>query len=247
MTSLVSARAASRVYKGDGHPFWALREVSMEVNAGEFVAVMGQSGSGKSTLLNLIGGIDKPDAGEVWVDGVRVDNASESQLARFRRQHVGILFQFFNLIHDLDVQSNIELPAQLIGQPAAELRKRARELMDAVGVADLARKMPGQLSGGQRQRVALCRALINRPKLLLADEPTGALDQESGQAVLRLLRRLHQEGQTIVLVTHDPKVAAYAERILTMQDGKILAETRPSAAASDRLLGQLLGARATRN
>lgn len=245
MSSVVSARSISRAYKGDGTASWAVREASLEVARGEFVAIMGQSGSGKSTLLNLIGGIDKPDTGEVWVDGTRIDTASETQLSKFRRGHVGIVFQFFNLIHNLDVAANIELPGQLAGLPTSEIRTRTRELMEAIGIAELARKMPGQLSGGQRQRVAICRALINRPTLLLADEPTGALDQENGQAVLRLFRRLHGEGQTIVMVTHDAKVAAYAGRILTMQDGQIVAESRPSEAGSDRLVERLLGARKT--
>lgn len=243
MLSVVSARNISREYKGDGTSFYAVRDVSIEVANGEFVAIMGQSGSGKSSLLNLIGGIDKPDAGEVWVAGDRIDSASESRLAKFRRRHVGIVFQFFNLIHNLDVQANVELPALLAGLPSAEVRARAHELMDAIGIASIARKMPGQLSGGQRQRVAICRALINRPTLLLADEPTGALDQESGQAVLRLFRRLHDQGQTIMMVTHDPKVAAYAQRTLIMQDGRVVAETRPSDAAGDRLMERLRGAR----
>jgi putative ABC transport system ATP-binding protein len=245
MNSVVSTRGISRVYKGNGTSLHAVREVSLAVAKGEFVAIMGQSGSGKSTLLNLIGTIDKPDAGEVWMDGARIDTASETRLAKFRRLHIGIVFQFFNLIHNLDVQSNIELPGQLAGLSAAELRTRTRDLMDSIGIIDLARKMPGQLSGGQRQRVAICRALINRPTLLLADEPTGALDQENGQGVLRLFRRLHTEGQTIVMVTHDPKVAAYAERILSMQDGMIVAETRPSDVETDRLMERFLGARKT--
>lgn len=243
MTRVVSAQGLSRVYKGDGTTFWAVREVSLEVARGEFVAIMGQSGSGKSSLLNLIGGIDKPDAGQITVAGRRIDTASETELAKFRRRHVGIVFQFFNLIQNLDVKSNIELPGLLVGLSPAELRARTGELMESMGIADLASKMPGQLSGGQRQRVAICRALINRPTVLLADEPTGALDQESGQAVLRLFRRLHTEGQTILMVTHDPKVAAYAERILTVQDGCIAAESRPSGDGSARLAERILGAR----
>jgi putative ABC transport system ATP-binding protein len=177
------------------------------------------------------------------VDGTRIDTASESQLAKFRRRHVGIVFQFFNLISNLDVQGNIELPGQLAGLSASELRTRTQALMAAIGIADLSRKMPGQLSGGQRQRVAICRALINQPTLLLADEPTGALDQESGQAVLRLFRKLHADGQTIVMVTHDAKVAGYAQRILTMQDGTIVAESRPADGGGERLMERILGAR----
>jgi putative ABC transport system ATP-binding protein len=245
MTAVITAREVTRAYRGDGTVHPAVRGVSLEVQRGEFVAIMGQSGSGKSTLLNLLGGIDRPDAGEVWVEGVRLDRASETQLAKFRRRHVGIVFQFFNLIHNLDVMANIELPALLAGQPARAVRERARELLAAVDLTHVAHKMPGQLSGGQRQRVAICRALINRPAVLLADEPTGALDLESGLAVMRLFRQVHSDGQTIVMVTHDAKVAGHAGRILTMQDGRIVAETRPSAEAGSRLAEMLLGKRGT--
>jgi putative ABC transport system ATP-binding protein len=243
--NVVSVQAVSRSYGADGAPVRAVREVSLEVARGEFVAIMGQSGSGKSTLLNLIGGIDRPDAGEVRVEGVRIDAQSETALAKFRRRHVGIVFQFFNLIHNLDVQANIELPGLLAGTRSADVSARARTLMDATGIADLARKMPGQLSGGQRQRVAICRALINQPTLLLADEPTGALDQESGQGVMRLFRQVHSNGQTIVMVTHDPKVAAHAGRILTMQDGRLAGETRGADRPGERLIEQILGGRRT--
>lgn len=243
MTSVVSAQGVSRTYKGDGTSHIALQEATLVVEKGEFVALMGQSGSGKSTLLNLIGGIDKPDAGEIYVDGVRIDTASESQLAKFRRKHVGIVFQFFNLIHNLDVMTNIEMPGLLAGLSGGEVRRRAESLMDSIEILDLARKMPGQLSGGQRQRVAICRALINQPTLLLADEPTGALDQASGQAVLRLFRQLHAEGQTILMVTHDPKVAAAAERIITVADGKIVAETKATSETGERLRERILGGR----
>ncbi|MFZ5817459.1 MAG: ABC transporter ATP-binding protein [Bacillota bacterium] len=224
---ILSARQVSRTYQEDGQPHTAVRAVSLEAEAGQFLALMGPSGCGKSTLLNILGGIDRPDTGEVWVAGVRIDRLSETALALFRRKQVGIVFQFFNLIQNLDVLSNIELPGLLAGRPAREVRQRALELMEALEIAELRAKMPNQLSGGQRQRVAVARALINRPAVLLADEPTGALDQEAGAGVMRLFRRLHAEGQTILMVTHDPKVAAHAERILLMQDGQLTEEMQP--------------------
>ena len=241
-TALVSVSNVTRTYRTDGTEHPAVRGVSFDVAPGEFVALMGPSGCGKSTLLNMLGGIDQPDSGEVHVAGSRIDHLSETQLALFRRKHVGIVFQFFNLIHNLDVTANIELPALLAGMSPAQARTRSMELLDALDIAPLTAKMPGQLSGGQRQRVAIARALINRPTLLLADEPTGALDQEAGQSVLRLFRSLHAQGQTIVMVTHDPKVSGHAERILMMQDGVVAEELRPSSGgAASRLAQRLLG------
>ena len=237
MSVLVAAEHVSRIYRNDGTSQAAIADFSLMAAEGEFVALMGPSGCGKSTLLNILGGIDRPDGGEVRVAGVRIDQLSETQLALFRRRHVGIVFQFFNLIHNLDARDNIELPGFLAGFSANDVHKRASELMEMLGIGDLARKMPGRLSGGQRQRVAIARALINRPALLLADEPTGALDQESGQAVLRLFRQLHARGQTILMVTHDPKVAGHAQRILMMQDGRLVDEIRPTGSLPTGLLG----------
>ncbi len=241
MTALITVQDLSRTYRSEGAEHPAVRHVSFDVAQGEFLALMGPSGCGKSTLLNMLGGIDRPDTGSVMVDGIRIDTMSETQLALFRRRHVGIVFQFFNLIHNLDVTGNIELPALLAGMPAAKARGRTQELLKSLEIGDLAGKMPGQLSGGQRQRVAIARALVNKPTLLLADEPTGALDQESGSAVLRLFRTLHSQGQTIIMVTHDPKVSGHAERILMMQDGRIAEEMRPAAQPASRLAQRLLG------
>ncbi len=244
MGSTIRATGLTRVYRGEGNPRPAVQDVSLEVATGEFVALMGPSGCGKSTLLNMLGGIDRPDAGEVWVAGQRIDGLSETRLALFRRKHVGIVFQFFNLIQNLDVVANIELPGLLGRGSTAAVRVRARELMSVLGLSELAGKMPGKLSGGERQRVAIARALINGPTVLLADEPTGALDQENGQGVLRLFQELHRDkGQTIVMVTHDPKVAAYAGRILVMQDGRLVEESRPAEARMGRLAARLLGTR----
>src|SRR5271170_6590010 len=196
----------TKAYQSDGLP--ALAGVSMGVAAGEVAAVMGPSGSGKSTLLNLVAGLDKPTSGTVTVAGLRIDTLGETALARFRARHVGIIFQFFNLLDDLTVADNVLLPAQLAGASRRRARARAAELLDRMGLSDQRNAYPARLSGGQRQRVAIARALVNSPELLLADEPTGALDTTTGQQIGRLLSGLNAAGQTLVLVTHDPALAA---------------------------------------
>jgi len=201
----------------------ALADVTLTVAAGEVAAVMGPSGSGKSTLLNLVAGLDKPTSGTVTVAGLRIDTLGESALARFRARHVGIIFQFFNLLDDLTVADNVLLPAQLAGASRRAARARAAELLDRLGIADHRDHYPARLSGGQRQRVAIARALVNSPELLLADEPTGALDTATGQEIGRLLRELNAAGQTLVLVTHDPALAQrYAARTLRLVDGHLV-------------------------
>src|SRR5271169_4713148 len=200
----------------------ALADVSMSVAAGEVVAVMGPSGSGKSTLLNLVAGLDRPTVGTVTVAGRRIDTLSESALARFRARHVGIIFQFFNLLDDLTVEDNVLLPAQLAGASRRRARARAGELLERMGIEEHKNAYPARLSGGQRQRVAIARALVNAPELLLADEPTGALDTATGQEIGRLLRQLNQDGQTLVLVTHDAELAErYAARTVRIVDGRL--------------------------
>ncbi len=200
----------------------ALHDVSLTVRPGESVAVLGPSGSGKSTLLNLMAGLDRPDEGTVTVAGTRVDKLGEAASARFRRAYVGLVFQFFNLLDDLTVLDNVLLPAQLAGTPVRAARGHAVRLLDSLGIARHAHAYPGRLSGGERQRVAVARALVNRPALLLADEPTGALDTASGGDVRRLLNDLHAGGQTIVLVTHDLRLAAAcATRTIGMRDGRV--------------------------
>ncbi|WP_328945905.1 ABC transporter ATP-binding protein [Streptomyces sp. NBC_00250] len=200
----------------------ALSELTLRVGRGEALAVLGPSGSGKSTLLNLLAGLDRPSTGRVTVDGLRVDRLTETASARYRRSRIGMVFQFFNLLDDLTVTDNVLLPAQLAGMPRAEAAARAAELLDRLGVARHARVHPGRLSGGERQRVAVARALMNRPPLLLADEPTGALDTASGADVRDLLRELNADGQTIVLVTHDLALAeACATRTIELVDGRI--------------------------
>jgi len=201
----------------------AVAEVSLDVAAGEVVAVMGPSGSGKSTLLNLIAGLDRPTAGTVTVAGQRIDTLGEGALARFRARHVGIVFQFFNLLDDLTVQDNVLLPAQLAGASRRRARAQACELLERMGIEQHRDAYPARLSGGQRQRVAIARALVNSPELLLADEPTGALDTATGQEIGRLLRELNAAGQTLVLVTHDPALAErYAARTVGLVDGKVV-------------------------
>ncbi|MFJ3338412.1 ABC transporter ATP-binding protein [Streptomyces sp. NPDC086766] len=222
-TPLIELCDVSRSYD-EGPP--ALQEVSLTVASGEAVAILGPSGSGKSTLLNLIAGLDQPTTGTVTVDGVRVDELGETGSARYRRTSVGMVFQFFNLLDDLTVADNVVLPAQLTGMARGEAARRAAELLQALGIDRLARAYPGRLSGGERQRVAVARALMNRPALLLADEPTGALDTKAGEDVRELLNDLHADGQTIVLVTHDVALArACATRTIQLVDGRIAADS----------------------
>jgi putative ABC transport system ATP-binding protein len=217
----------TKTYQAGAPP--ALAGVSMTVAAGEVVAVMGPSGSGKSTLLNLIAGLDRPTAGLVTVAGRRIDTLGEGALARFRARHVGIIFQFFNLLDDLTVEDNVLLPAQLAGASRRRARARARQLLERMGIAEHRNDYPARLSGGQRQRVAIARALANSPELLLADEPTGALDTATGQEIVRLLRELNQSGQTLVLVTHDPALAErYAARTVHLVDGQVAAAEVPA-------------------
>ena len=226
-TPLIEFRDVSKRYDG-GPP--ALDGLTLTVEAGEVLAVLGPSGSGKSTLLNLVAGLDRPSEGTVTVDGLRVDRLGEAASARYRRSHIGIVFQFFNLLDDLTVTDNVLLPAQLAGMPRRAARDRAEELLSYLGLDRHKRAYPGRLSGGERQRVAVARALMNRPPLLLADEPTGALDTASGQEVRALLTELNRDGQTILLVTHDLALAdACATRTIRLLDGRM---------ATDRVVSQ---------
>ncbi|MGI5326837.1 ABC transporter ATP-binding protein [Actinomadura nitritigenes] len=229
MGHVIELDGAAKAYDGAGAP--ALGPLSLDVAEGEALAVVGPSGSGKSTLLNLVAGLDRPTAGTVTVDGRRVDRLGEAALARYRRERIGFVFQFFNLLDDLTVADNVRLPAQLAGMPRRKAADRAAELLEILGVAGHAGAYPGRLSGGERQRVAVARALVNRPALLLADEPTGALDTASGHDVRELLAEVHRGGQTIVLVTHDMTLArSLATRTVTLVDGAIAADERAGAA-----------------
>jgi putative ABC transport system ATP-binding protein len=220
MNPLVEIVDLCKTYRSRETAFEALRGVSMEVPEGEYLAVMGPSGSGKSTLLHLIGGLDQPSAGSIRVGEHALHAMGETALARFRRAHVGFVFQFFNLIDNLTVLTNVELPALLSTQTDKKaIRERAYELLERLGIGDQAEKHPWELSGGQQQRAAIARALINQPTLLLADEPTGNLDSASGQDVLDVLGDFGRQGQTILMVTHDAYAAARARHVLLLRDG----------------------------
>ncbi len=211
-----------KTFEAENAPVRALRGANLVVPQGDFVALMGPSGCGKSTLLNLVAGLDVADEGSITVAGEQVTGRSEDELSRMRREHIGIVFQFFNLLEGMTVLENVALPAVIAGRKRKMAETRARDLLDLLGIGDKASTVPGMLSGGQRQRLAIARALANEPTLLLADEPTGALDSEGGQEVIELLSRLHGGGQTIVLVTHDAGVAEAAGRVVRMRDGRMV-------------------------
>jgi putative ABC transport system ATP-binding protein len=220
MSVLIEISEVTKRYDDDSRP--AVDNVSLRVMAGESVAIMGPSGSGKSTLLNLIAGLDRPTAGAITVAGQRIDMLSETSVARYRRQRVGMIFQFFNLLDDLTVADNVLLPAQLAGVPKARARARTAGLLDRLRISQHADAYPGRLSGGERQRVAIARALINEPALLLADEPTGALDSATGEEIGQLLLELNRDGQSLVMVTHNPDLAArYTSRTVRLVDGRV--------------------------
>jgi ABC-type lipoprotein export system ATPase subunit len=225
--------------RGDGL-VRAVDGADLDVAAGETVAVMGPSGCGKSTLLHLLGGLDRPSDGEVWLAGRRIDQLGEKALARIRRTAIGFVFQAFHLMDELTAVENVELPALLAGRSPRAARQRAVELLERVGLADRAGFLPSALSGGQRQRVAIARALSNQPLVVLADEPTGNLDSAATVDVLRLFDRLHDAGQTLVVVTHDERIAATADRLISMRDGAFVDETRLTGGTTGQL-GALVG------
>ena len=222
MTALVQIQDLKKTYQTGAISFDALRGVSLDIEQGDFVAIMGESGSGKSTLLHIVGGLDKPTAGSVLVADRRLDSLSETKLALFRRAEIGFVFQFFNLVENLNVRSNVELPALLDRRKKRDIRQRSCELLERLGIADQADKHPWELSGGQQQRVAIARAFINHPPLLLADEPTGNLDSSSGDEVLGILRDFNNQGQTILMVTHAASAAALAKYVLFIRDGLLV-------------------------
>jgi putative ABC transport system ATP-binding protein len=221
----LTMRGVRKTFEAENAPVRALRGVDLTVAPGEFVALMGPSGCGKSTLLNLVAGLDVPDEGTITVAGEEVTGRGEDDLARLRRKHIGIIFQFFNLLEGMTVLENVTLPAVIAGRKRRMAETRARDLLDLLGIGDKAAAVPGVLSGGQRQRLAIARALANEPTLLLADEPTGALDSAGGAEVMELLIRLHAGGQTVILVTHDSSVADAAQRAVRMRDGRIIDST----------------------
>ncbi|HSZ48828.1 MAG TPA: ABC transporter ATP-binding protein [Streptosporangiaceae bacterium] len=225
-TSVLRAVGLRKHYGKDESLVRAVDEVDLEIARGEALAVMGPSGCGKSTLLHLLGGLDRPSGGELWLAGRRIDGLGERGLADLRRHEIGFVFQAFHLMDELTARENVELPALLAGRSPRQARQRALELLDQVGLADRGNHLPAALSGGQRQRVAIARALVNEPLILLADEPTGNLDSAATLEVLRLFDRLHTAGLTFVIVTHDQRVAATADRLVSMRDGALVDQMR---------------------
>jgi putative ABC transport system ATP-binding protein len=226
---MLSMRDLSRVYRTETVETTALDGIHLDVADGEFVAVMGPSGCGKSTLLNVMGMLDSPTSGSYVFNGTEVANLPEAKLADFRKRNIGFIFQSFNLVDELSVRENIELALLYHDVAASERRRRVDEVMDKVGIAHRARHRPSQLSGGQQQRVAVARALVGNPNMILADEPTGNLDTQHGEEVMKMLQALNAEGSTIVMVTHSPAHADYASRVVNMLDGRILVERRRAA------------------
>ena len=241
MTDVLTVQGLRKTYEAEGAPVRALRGADLSMRNGEFVAVMGPSGCGKSTLLNMVAGLDSPDEGTIVLADEVITGRSEDDLARMRRRHIGIVFQFFNLLEGMSVLENVALPAIVAGAKRKAAETRARDLLDLLGLSDKAKAAPGVLSGGQRQRLAIARALANEPTLVLADEPTGALDSEGGHEVMELFRRLHAGGQTILLVTHDDEVAAAAERIVQMRDGRVVDDGGATPSSSVEAAGATAG------
>jgi putative ABC transport system ATP-binding protein len=225
--SFVDLNHVAKIYESPSGPFTALHEINLRVRAGEFVAVVGKSGSGKTTLLNVLAGIDRPTSGTISVAGTPVHALTESQLAEWRGRTVGLVFQFFQLLPTLTVAENVMLPMDFVTMiPAAERRSRALALLDRVGIRNQADKLPASLSGGEQQRAAIARALANDPPILLADEPTGNLDEQTGVAVLELFDTLHADGRTIIVVSHERDISRYADRQVTLSDGRVAHDTR---------------------
>jgi putative ABC transport system ATP-binding protein len=223
---MISFKHLAKVYRTDEVETTALRDINLDVGTGDFVAVMGPSGCGKSTFLNIVGMLDAPSGGEYWFDGQNIAGYSESLLANLRKSAIGFVFQSFNLIDELNVQENVELALLYHSDvPAAERKARATEALERMKIGHRARHMPAQLSGGQQQRVAIARAVVARPKLILADEPTGNLDTVNGEEVMQLLTQLNDEGTTIVMVTHSHSHAQYAHRIVNLLDGAVVTES----------------------
>lgn len=232
--ALVELRNVSKIYHLGDEEIRALDDISLDIEAGEFISIIGPSGSGKSTLMHILGCLDSPTAGTIKLDGVMIEKASARELAAIRNRKIGFVFQFFNLLPKLNVLQNVELPMIYSGINGKERRERSLAALEAVGMANRAKHRPSQLSGGQQQRAAIARALVNNPRIVFADEPTGNLDSHTGEAILQLFRKLSQEGRTIVLVTHDPEIAAVTPRRIEIRDGKIAVKIDLALAGLDR-------------
>lgn len=222
MKPILELQRVSKIYKMDGVSFTALSDISLKVKTGEFMAIMGPSGSGKSTLMHFVGCLDKPTSGHALVDGQDTSRLSENELAELRNQKVGFVFQQFNLLRRTSALANVELPLIYAGIKGSERKNRAKKQLEEVGLGDKLTNFPSQLSGGEQQRVAIARALVNHPAIILADEPTGNLDSTSGTEIMEILKKLNREGKTVILVTHEKDIAAYAKRIVRIADGKII-------------------------
>jgi putative ABC transport system ATP-binding protein len=238
VSALLRLEDLYRVYQVGTEPVYALRGLTLTIDAGEYVAIMGPSGSGKSTLMNIVGCLDTPTSGRYWLKEREVSSLTDDELAQVRNQEIGFVFQTFNLLARADALHNVELPLIYAGDPPGERRRRAEEALVAVGLGDRMKHRPNELSGGQRQRVAIARALVNRPSLLLADEPTGNLDTKTGQEIMQLVTDIHAAGRTVLLVTHEEEVAAAAQRVIRLRDGVVESDVAmdgspPRAAAAE--------------
>jgi putative ABC transport system ATP-binding protein len=229
--AIIDLKDVKKVYDMGAEQVRALNGVDLEIQRGEYVAIMGPSGSGKSTLMNLLGCLDTPSSGSYVLNGTAVEGLSDQELAAIRNKEIGFVFQTFNLLARTDALQNVELPLVYSGMPRRERRERAAKALERVGLSDRASHQPNELSGGQRQRVAIARALVNEPSILLADEPTGNLDSATSEEIMRLFAALHEQGNTVILVTHEQEIAAHAERKILLRDGKVVADERVSAAA----------------
>lgn len=226
MTKLIELKGINKAYKNGDQELRVLKDINLEVEEGEFVAIMGPSGSGKSTLMNVIGLLDRPTSGDYFLDGQEVGNLSEKKLARVRNEQIGFVFQQFFLLSKLNAFQNVELPLIYAGVHPAKRKEIAEQYLEKVELGSRMHHLPSELSGGQKQRVAIARALVNRPAIVLADEPTGALDTKTGEQIMDLLTKLNQEGKTIIMVTHEPEIAAFANRRIVIRDGVISSDSK---------------------
>jgi putative ABC transport system ATP-binding protein len=226
MSNLITIKSLNKIYKNGAVEVHALKNINLEIQHGEFIAIMGQSGSGKSTLMNILGCLDRPTSGEYLLDGTDVSKLSQDELSAIRNKKIGFVFQAFNLIPRTNVLSNVELPMVYAKIKSSKRKQRAIELLEKVGLSDRINHLPNELSGGQKQRVAIARSLANNPPIIFADEPTGNLDTQSSEEIMEIFRSLNKEGNSIILVTHEPELAEYADRVIVFRDGSIIEDRK---------------------